>query len=86
MDRRRTLNAEDAELLGRPVGTVFLKALRTTYDRKNRFMEQVESLLDPGALSPAPAVWRVKMTALNRALGAFYGLALATHSACRPNR
>ncbi|MNP40973.1 UTRA domain protein [compost metagenome] len=41
------LNATDAELLGRPVGTVFLKALRTTYDRKNRFMEQVESLLDP---------------------------------------
>lgn len=41
------LNAEDAELLGRPVGTVFLKALRTTYDRQNRFMEQVESLLDP---------------------------------------
>ena len=41
------LNAEDAQLLGRPVGTVFLKALRTTYDRQNRFMEQVESLLDP---------------------------------------
>ena len=41
------LNAEDAELLGRPEGTVFLKALRTTYDRQNRFMEQVESLLDP---------------------------------------
>ena len=41
------LNAEDAELLGRPPGTVFLKALRTTYDRQNRFMEQVESLLDP---------------------------------------
>jgi GntR family transcriptional regulator len=41
------LNVEDAELLGRPVGTVFLKALRTTYDRQNRLMEQVESLLDP---------------------------------------
>ncbi|WPN59593.1 GntR family transcriptional regulator [Pseudomonas sp. P9_31] len=41
------LNAEDAKLLGRPEGTVFLKALRTTYDRQNRFMEQVESLLDP---------------------------------------
>ncbi|MNN80228.1 hypothetical protein D3C81_1969400 [compost metagenome] len=41
------MNAEDAELLGRPVGTVFLKALRTTYDRQNRFMELVESLLDP---------------------------------------
>ncbi|WP_026145448.1 GntR family transcriptional regulator [Pseudomonas asplenii] len=37
----------EAERLGRPVGTVFLKALRTTYDRKGRFMEQVESLLDP---------------------------------------
>jgi len=34
-------------LLGRPVGTVFLKALRTTYDRRERFMEYVESLLDP---------------------------------------
>ena len=41
------LSAEDAGLLGRAPGTVFLKALRTTYDRKNRFMEQVESLLDP---------------------------------------
>ncbi|MCX7078578.1 MAG: GntR family transcriptional regulator [Pseudomonas sp.] len=41
------LNEEDARLLGRPVGTVFLKALRTTYDRRERFMEQVESLLDP---------------------------------------
>jgi len=41
------LSAEDAELLGRPPGTVFLKALRTTYDKHGRFMEQVESLLDP---------------------------------------
>src|SRR5471030_2056738 len=30
----------------------------------------------PSALSPAPAVWSVKMTPQNRALGAFYGLAL----------
>ncbi len=28
------------------------------------------------AFSPAPAIWRIEMTALNRALGAFYGLAL----------
>ncbi|NVZ92942.1 GntR family transcriptional regulator [Pseudomonas sp. B6001] len=41
------LSEEDAQLLGRPVGTVFLKALRTTYDRQDRFMESVESLLDP---------------------------------------
>ncbi|WP_426136277.1 GntR family transcriptional regulator [Pseudomonas sp. PWP3-1b2] len=41
------LSNEDAELLGRPVGTVFLKASRTTYDRRERFMEHVESLLDP---------------------------------------
>ncbi|MCU1735891.1 MULTISPECIES: GntR family transcriptional regulator [Pseudomonas] len=41
------LSDEDAELLGRPQGTVFLKALRTTYDKQGRFMEQVESLLDP---------------------------------------
>lgn len=41
------LNDEDAELLGRPTGTVFLKASRTTYDRRERFMEHVESLLDP---------------------------------------
>ena len=41
------LSADDAELLGRAPGTVFLKALRTTYDRQGRFMEQVESLLDP---------------------------------------
>lgn len=41
------LSDEDAELLGRPVGSVFLKASRTTYDRRGRFMEYVESLLDP---------------------------------------
>ncbi|MGE7960101.1 GntR family transcriptional regulator [Pseudomonas sp. NPDC089530] len=41
------LNEEQAQLLGRPAGTVFLKALRTTYDRRGRFMEQVESFLDP---------------------------------------
>lgn len=41
------LSDEDAELLGRPSGTVFLKASRTTYDRRERFMEHVESLLDP---------------------------------------
>ncbi|MFC6337370.1 UTRA domain-containing protein [Pseudomonas sp. CCM 7891] len=41
------LNEADALLLGRPAGTVFLKALRTTYDRRERFMEYVESLLDP---------------------------------------
>ncbi|MDO4237062.1 MULTISPECIES: GntR family transcriptional regulator [Pseudomonas] len=41
------LGDEDAQLLGRPAGTVFLKASRTTYDRRERFMEHVESLLDP---------------------------------------
>ena len=41
------LSDEDAELLGRPAGAVFLKASRTTYDRRERFMEYVESLLDP---------------------------------------
>lgn len=41
------LSDEDAELLGRPAGSVFLKASRTTYDRRERFMEYVESLLDP---------------------------------------
>lgn len=41
------LGAEDALLLGRTAGTVFLKALRTTFDRHGRFMEQVESWLDP---------------------------------------
>ncbi|WP_460134664.1 GntR family transcriptional regulator [Pseudomonas sp. S1_E04] len=41
------LSDEDAELLGRPAGSVFLKASRTTYDRRGRFMEYVESLLDP---------------------------------------
>ena len=41
------LNEEDAQLLGRPAGTVFLKTLRTTYDRHGRFMEHVESWLDP---------------------------------------
>ncbi|MFS2157994.1 GntR family transcriptional regulator [Pseudomonas sp. Pseusp122] len=41
------LNTDDALLLGREPGSVFLKALRTTYDRQERFMEHVESLLDP---------------------------------------
>ncbi|MEW5698628.1 GntR family transcriptional regulator [Pseudomonas synxantha] len=41
------LSDEDAERLARPIGTVFLKASRTTYDRRERFMEHVESLLDP---------------------------------------
>ena len=41
------LSDGDAELLGRPAGSVFLKASRTTYDRRERFMEHVESLLDP---------------------------------------
>ncbi|WP_379555372.1 GntR family transcriptional regulator [Pseudomonas sp. MD332_8] len=41
------LSDEDAELLGRPVGTVFLKASRTTFDRRGRFMEYLESVLDP---------------------------------------
>lgn len=41
------LNEDDAYLLGRPAGTVFLKTLRTTYDRHGRLMEHVESWLDP---------------------------------------
>ncbi|WP_213881285.1 GntR family transcriptional regulator [Pseudomonas sp. dw_358] len=41
------LSAEDAELMSHPVGSVFLKAVRTTFDRRERFMEHVESLLDP---------------------------------------
>lgn len=41
------LNTEDAALLLREPGTVFLKAIRTTFDRRERFMEHVESLLDP---------------------------------------
>lgn len=41
------LTADDATLVMREPGTVFLKALRTTYDRRERFMEHVESLLDP---------------------------------------
>ena len=41
------LNEQDAVLLERTPGTVFIKALRTTFDRQNRFMEQVESWLDP---------------------------------------
>ena len=41
------LNKQDASLLERTPGTVFIKALRTTFDRHNRFMEQVESWLDP---------------------------------------
>jgi len=41
------LSADDALLMMRKPGSVFLKAIRTTYDRHERFMEHVESLLDP---------------------------------------
>jgi GntR family transcriptional regulator len=41
------LDASDALLMLRQPGTVFLKAVRTTYDRRERFMEHVESWLDP---------------------------------------
>ncbi len=41
------LNRDDAVLLAREPGMVFLKAVRTTFDRRERFMEHVESLLDP---------------------------------------
>lgn len=41
------LDEADALLLDRPVASLFLKATRTTFDRDKRFMEQVDSLLDP---------------------------------------
>lgn len=41
------LSEEDAILLGRRAGSVFLKTLRVSYDRAGRFMEQIEGLLDP---------------------------------------
>jgi GntR family transcriptional regulator len=41
------LSEEDAVLMMRAPGLVFLKATRTTFDRRARFMEHVESLLDP---------------------------------------
>ena len=41
------LSNDDAALMLRQPGSVFLKATRTTFDRRERFMEHVESLLDP---------------------------------------
>lgn len=41
------LDSGAAERLQRPRGTVFLKVVRETFDTRGRFMEQVESLLDP---------------------------------------
>lgn len=41
------LGEDTAGPLQRPAGTVFLKAVRETYDTRGRFMEQVESWLDP---------------------------------------
>ncbi|WP_311968839.1 GntR family transcriptional regulator [Pseudomonas baltica] len=41
------LDTVAAERLQRPSGTVFLKTMRETFDTQGRFMEQVESLLDP---------------------------------------
>lgn len=41
------LGAQDAELLGRPAGVAFLHTRRTAWARSGRWVEQVESLLDP---------------------------------------
>jgi GntR family transcriptional regulator len=43
----RPLDEREAALLARPPGTVFLAATRVTYDARHRFMERVDSLLDP---------------------------------------
>jgi GntR family transcriptional regulator len=45
--RGRPLDAEEATLLGRPAGTWFLHASRTSWTPDNRFAEHVDSLLDP---------------------------------------
>lgn len=41
------LDSGAAERLQRPLATMFLKVVRETFDTRGRFMEQVESLLDP---------------------------------------
>jgi len=41
------LNAEEAALMGRPVGTAFLHTRRTTWTRSGQWVEHVESHLDP---------------------------------------
>ncbi len=41
------LSAEESTLLGRPVGTAFLRTRRTTWTRTGDWVEHVESLLDP---------------------------------------
>jgi GntR family transcriptional regulator len=41
------LTAEEAELVGRPEGTPFLRAVRTSFAPTGRFVEHVVSLLDP---------------------------------------
>jgi hypothetical protein len=68
----RTLNAEDAELLGAPRHGI-PKALHHLRP-KNCFMEQV-SLLDPVHFR-LHLQFGQSNDRLNRALGAFYGLAL----------
>jgi GntR family transcriptional regulator len=45
--RGRPLDAEEATLLDRPVGTWFLYTRRTSWTADDRFAEQVDSLLDP---------------------------------------
>ncbi|QNE19135.1 GntR family transcriptional regulator [Kribbella qitaiheensis] len=45
--RGRPLDAEEAALLDRPVGTWFLHTRRTSWTADDRFAEQVDSLLDP---------------------------------------
>jgi GntR family transcriptional regulator len=45
--RGRPLDAEEAALLDRPIGTWFLHTRRTSWTADDRFAEQVDSLLDP---------------------------------------
>ena len=43
----RELDAREAGITGRPVGTPFLRSVRTSFDAQGRFVEHVVSLLDP---------------------------------------
>ena len=79
------LNAEDAELLGPPGRYGIPESLAHHIRPAKPFHGTGRKFARPGAFSSSPAIWNPAMTALNRALGAFYGWPWVMRWACRPN-
>src|SRR3990167_7563460 len=76
MDRRRTLERRRRRVARSSGGHRLPQSLAHHLRPAKPVHGTGRKLARPGAFSSAPAVWRVEMTALDRALGAFFGLAL----------